>query len=59
MKHPNDEGIRVDYAAEIYAAMLNDIEQPETAGGVDGPESAGETEPVDDTEPPTNDRAST
>ena len=24
MKHPNDDGTRVDYAAEIYAAMLND-----------------------------------
>ena len=24
MKHPNDGGIRIDYAAEIYAAMLND-----------------------------------
>ena len=24
MKHPNDDGSRVDYAAEIYAAMLND-----------------------------------
>ena len=26
MKHPNDDGTRVDYAAEIYAAMLNDTE---------------------------------
>ena len=24
MKHPNNDGSRVDYAAEIYAAMLND-----------------------------------
>ena len=24
MKHPNNDGTRVDYAAEIYAAMLND-----------------------------------
>jgi len=24
VKHPNDGGIRIDYAAEIYAAMLND-----------------------------------
>jgi chromosome partitioning protein len=24
VKHPNDDGIRVDYAAEIYAAMLGD-----------------------------------
>ncbi len=24
MKHPNDDGVRVDYAAEIYAAMLTD-----------------------------------
>lgn len=24
MKHPNDDGVRVDYAAEIYAAMLGD-----------------------------------
>lgn len=38
MKHPNDEGIRIDYAAEIYAAMLNDTgasddeESPTDAG---------------------------
>ncbi len=26
MKHPNNDGTRVDYAAEIYAAMVNDTE---------------------------------
>ncbi|MBG6108676.1 chromosome partitioning protein [Frigoribacterium sp. CG_9.8] len=27
MKHPDDDGIRVDYAAEIYAAMMGDTEE--------------------------------
>ena len=29
MKHPNDGGIRIDYAAEIYAAMLNETSAPD------------------------------
>ena len=31
MKHPNNDGTRVDYAAEIYAAMLKDTASNDTA----------------------------
>jgi chromosome partitioning protein len=61
VKHPNDDGIRVDYAAEIYAAMLSDgagaddarplsdvVASPgegSTATPAASPKSPGETEP--------------
>jgi chromosome partitioning protein len=42
VKHPNDEGIRIDYAAEIYAAMLSDTGASEDE---ESPTDAGESTP--------------
>ena len=43
MKHPNDDGTRVDYAAEIYAAMLNDTEASGDTEAVGGPDEVTES----------------
>ena len=51
MKHPNDDGSRVDYAAEIYAAMLNDTgvtgDAQQVSDVIDPPEETPRPEGAD------------
>ena len=51
MKHPNDDGMRVDYAAEIYAAMLNDTgvtgDAQQVSDVIDPPEETPRAESAD------------